>query len=151
MKLTRAGAICVIIGAASNALADAPLIVDGFSQGSNLTLCNLVAKVPERAIAFGAFGYVNPEWPVSKASRKVPGVLHCGEKDQHCSRYKQVFAANRPNGAPWSLTLVPGLGRSHGQYQHLALPFYLAMIERRLPEKPAAATQTSPTSHDGKP
>ena len=117
-------------------LADAPLIVDGFSQGSNLTLCNLVAKIPERIIAFGAFGYVNPEWPVSEASRKVPGVLHCGERDQHFSRYKQVFAANRPKGAPWSLTLVPGLGHGYGDCQHLALPFYATMIERRLPARP---------------
>lgn len=117
-------------------LAQAPLVVDGFSQGSNFTLCNLVAKIPERIIAFGAFGYVNPQWPVSEASRKVPAVLHCGEKDQHFNRYKDVFAVNRraEPSAPWSLTLVPGLGHDYGQCQHLALPFYATMIRLRLPE-----------------
>jgi hypothetical protein len=72
-------------------------------------------------------------------------VLHVGARDGHVQRHAQVFAAARAADppAPWCSVTVPGLGHSPGQSQHLLLPFYMAMIPRRLPAQAPASGPVS--------
>jgi len=113
-------------------LATAPILFSGHSMGGQIAY-EYNAWNPERVIAFtvskaGGYRKLSPE------AGATPAVLVAGEKDLEgrVRSIQQMFAIQRPLGAPWSIEIEEGAAHEFGRSLPLFLIHFQHALDRRL-------------------
>jgi dienelactone hydrolase len=116
--------------------ANASLLLWGHSAGGEFNY-EFACWKPERVIAFvvnkGGYYYTHLAPAVT---RRVPGILFVGEKDEEfrVASVRGIFAINRRAGALWTFAVEPGAGHEVGKTRELAAGFFNTVLKVRLPE-----------------
>ena len=81
-----------------------------------------------------------PTTHIDAAAMHNPAILIIGENDTsvRINAIMGLFAANRPDNAPWALAVEPNIAHGFGRTAHLWLPFLEWAVQARLPCAPAA-------------
>lgn len=114
-------------------LAHAPLLFWGHSAGGQFGY-GMVCFAPDRVIAFASIkGGVYLSTPVAD-TLLVPGLFIVGEQDEviRAMNITWLFEAGRAKRAPWCLAFEPQEGHGLGRTQELVMPFFRAVLSRRV-------------------
>ena len=118
----------------------APVLFTGHSNGGEMAW-EYNAAHPNRVIAFTVSkGGFYPTTHIDAAAMHNPAILIIGENDTsvRINAIMGLFAANRPDNAPWALAVEPNIAHGFGRTAHLWLPFLEWAVQARLPCAPAA-------------
>ena len=116
-------------------VASAPFLMWGMSAGGQFNW-EFVAWKPERVIGFVVNkGGVYYSALLSKASRRVPGILFTGGKDLEfrTNTINGLFAVNRRGGALWALAEEPSAAHVVGKSRDVAMILFEDLLALRVP------------------
>ena len=121
-------------------LADAPWAIWGHSGGA-LWATHLLNRHPDRVIA--VFARSQTLTTIDPKGLAVPVIFNYGEQEK-TGRFASVhknsttaFSTYRPKGALWAIAVDPKSSHDCRNSRQLAIPFFDAVLARRLPPVPA--------------
>jgi len=112
-------------------LVNAPWLTYGMSGGAGWAM-DMAITYPERTIAAFPRGAKSSRGNLPDAYG-VPIMLSAGENDGFLSGMRDVFTTHRTAGALWSLAVTPNEGHVLGDSWDMALVFFDAVLQQRLP------------------
>ncbi len=121
-------------------LANLPWLLWGHSGGGYWAL-SMLKQYPERIMAL--FGYSPSAQPGAypPAALKVPVLLrHAGPEGDACCWQASIdeFHKLRSGGGYTGIAYTPHQTHNYSYVRYMAIPFYEAVLQQRLPQKPAA-------------
>ncbi|MHC4126479.1 MAG: dienelactone hydrolase family protein, partial [Planctomycetota bacterium] len=145
---------CIAKGGSGKALVDAlkkfselanrpeienlPMLMWGSSGGGQFNY-GFACYAPERIIGFVSIKGVFYFPKATVQTRKVPALFILGEKDHwrkvQFPRVMRLFNKHRSQGAPWAVAVEPNAGHKIGKSNDLILPFFNALVEKRLKDE----------------
>jgi hypothetical protein len=118
----------------SEQIKNLPMLMWGDSAGGQFNY-GFACFVPERVIGFAAIkgGYYTST--TTDETRRVPALFIIGEKDtdDRILNTKALFNKHRQADALWAVAVEPNAGRGVGQSNNIIIPYFEALIEKRLP------------------
>jgi hypothetical protein len=122
-------------------LEQAPLCFAGMSKGGGWS-AELAKQLPDRTIAFAnVCGWVADS--KSPSLLQTPGLFVIGAQPDGFKMLDAIpkdFDPARQQGAVWALALQWGVGHDYANANALVLPFFDAVIPKRLPQGASAGT-----------
>jgi|GEM_PF-2946896 len=112
-------------------LAHVPMVLYGMSGGAGYIM-NVAFTYPNRTIAAFPRGHLSGS-SLAPAGYNIPLMLSIGETDAGVNGMTNYFYKHRPQGPIWSFAKTPGEGHVLGQSWNMAVIFFDAVLEQRLP------------------
>ena len=117
-------------------IGSAPLLMWGMSAGGEFNYEMALWK-PERVLGFVVNkGGIYYSAQAGSRAREVPGLFFSGKKDLAFRNdiIRGIYSINRRSGALWGLVEEPEVAHEVARSRDMAIMFYEALLELRLPE-----------------
>lgn len=113
---------------------NAPFFTEGQSNGGSFSY-NFSMYLEHRAIGFFNLEGAVQDAIVNNSNLEIPGYILAGEIDntQPINHVCRGFMNNRPNGAPLSYVMQPGLAHSRNTDTSFLFPYFREIVNLRLP------------------